>query len=279
MDETADLLQRQFGLLVEPPLGAQQSAASSTHPSLHWLRLSHQGKPSALNKAMQLVDTEMVLTVDADTLLEQNAIRAMRNAFAWQISKLVAATGILTPVCGPSLSGRWFPVVPDLRIYSQFFCPRCAWMQMDGLLLISGAFAAFRRQAVVEVGGFDPACLVEDYELIHRLRRYSVLNHRGWTTSRCRRSVPRPDRCAGFGLELPAAATPVVRRLSANPILVSAAWSAIVPSAGSACSQLPIKAGRYAAADLRPDRLCLAAHLPRDRPLQPEQSGDRRDRP
>jgi chaperonin GroEL len=37
-------------------------------------------------------------------------------------------------------------------------------MQMGSLLLISGAFAAYRRQAVVEVGGFDPACLVEDYE-------------------------------------------------------------------------------------------------------------------
>ena len=177
-DETAALLQRQFGL-VEPPLGAL-SAASSTHPSLHWLRLSHQGKPSALNKAMQLVDTEMVLTVDADTLLEQNAISAMRNAFAAD-PKLVAATGILTPVCGPSLSGRWFQWFQTYE-YIRNFLSRYAWMQMDSLLLISGAFAAFRRQAVVEVGGFDPACLVEDYELIHRLRRYSVLNHRGWTT-------------------------------------------------------------------------------------------------
>ncbi len=178
-DGTAALLQRQFGL-VEPPLGAL-SSASSTHPSLHWLRLSHQGKPSALNKAMQFVDTEMVLTVDADTLLEQNAISAMRNAFAAD-PKLVAATGILTPVCGPSLSGRWFQWFQTYE-YIRNFLSRYAWMQMDSLLLISGAFAAFRRQAVVEVGGFDPACLVEDYELIHRLRRYSVLNHRGWTTS------------------------------------------------------------------------------------------------
>ena len=178
-DETAALLQRQFGL-AEPPLGTL-SAASSTHPSLHWLRLSHQGKPSALNKAMQLVDTEMVLTVDADTLLEQNAIGAMRNAFAAD-PKLVAATGILTPVCGPSLSGRWFQWFQTYE-YIRNFLSRYAWMQMDSLLLISGAFAAFRRQAVVEVGGFDPVCLVEDYELIHRLRRYSVLNHRGWTTS------------------------------------------------------------------------------------------------
>ena len=53
---------------------------------------------------------------------------------------------------------------------------------MDSLLLISGAFAGFRRTAALEVGGFDPDCLVEDYELIHRLRRYSVRYGRGWTT-------------------------------------------------------------------------------------------------
>jgi cellulose synthase/poly-beta-1,6-N-acetylglucosamine synthase-like glycosyltransferase/protein-S-isoprenylcysteine O-methyltransferase Ste14 len=178
-DETAVLLQRQFGL-IEPPLDTL-SSASSTHPALHWLRLSHQGKPSALTLAMHLVDTEMVLTVDADTLLEQNAIAAMRDAFASD-PKLVAATGILTPVCGPSLSGRWFQWFQTYE-YIRNFLSRYAWMQMDSLLLISGAFAAYRRQAVVEVGGFDPACLVEDYELIHRLRRYSVVNHRGWTTS------------------------------------------------------------------------------------------------
>jgi cellulose synthase/poly-beta-1,6-N-acetylglucosamine synthase-like glycosyltransferase/protein-S-isoprenylcysteine O-methyltransferase Ste14 len=178
-DETAALLQRQFGF-VEPALGAL-SSASSTHPTLHWLRLSHQGKPSALTRAMQLVDTEMILTVDADTLLEPNAIAAMRDAFASD-PNLVAATGILTPVCGPGLSGRWFQWFQTYE-YIRNFLSRYAWMQMDSLLLISGAFAAYRRHAVVEVGGFDPACLVEDYELIHRLRRYSVVNHRGWTAS------------------------------------------------------------------------------------------------
>ena len=194
-DGTAALLRRQFGL-VEPPLGAL-SSASCTHPTLHWLRLSHQGKPAALNKAMQLVDTELALTVDADTLLEQNAIAAMRNAFAAD-PKLVAATGVLTPVCGPGWSGRWFQWFQTYE-YIRNFLSRYAWMRMDSLLLISGAFAAFRRQAVVEVGGFDPACLVEDYELIHRLRRYSVLNHQGWTTSVVGASRARTDAPGSVG--------------------------------------------------------------------------------
>jgi cellulose synthase/poly-beta-1,6-N-acetylglucosamine synthase-like glycosyltransferase len=178
-DGTAALLERDFGLRAPAP-GAM-SAASAFYPALRWLRLPHGGKARALNAAMTAVDSELVMTVDADTLLAPEAARAMRDAFAAN-GDLVAATGVLTPVCGPTLSGRFFEWFQTYE-YIRNFLSRYAWMQMDSLLLISGAFAAYRRQAVVEVGGFDPACLVEDYELIHRLRRYSVVNHRGWTTS------------------------------------------------------------------------------------------------
>ncbi len=47
-------------------------------------------------------------------------------------------------------------------------------MQVDGLLLISGAFGCYRRGALLAVGGFDPDCLVEDYELTHRLRDHAA---------------------------------------------------------------------------------------------------------
>ncbi len=178
-DGTAALMGETFGLA--PPDLGMLSPPSPSHPALRWLRLPHGGKPAALNAAIMLAETEMVLTVDADTLLEREAIAAMRGAFGAD-PNLVAATGILTPLCGPTPSGRLFQWFQTYE-YIRNFLSRYAWMQMDSLLLISGAFAAFRRRAVLDVGGFDPACLVEDYELIHRLRRHSVLNGLGWTTS------------------------------------------------------------------------------------------------
>ncbi|UDL94422.1 glycosyltransferase family 2 protein [Lichenihabitans sp. PAMC28606] len=178
-DRTAMLLKSTFGLL-QPEFGSL-SAPSVMHPTLRWLRLPHSGKPMTLNAAILLADTTLVLTVDADTLLEPNAIAAMRRAFDGD-ANLVAATGILTPVCGPTLGGRMFQWFQTYE-YIRNFLSRYAWMQMDSLLLISGAFAAFRRSAVLDVGGFDPACLVEDYELIHRLRRHAVLHGLGWTTA------------------------------------------------------------------------------------------------
>ncbi len=176
-DATADVLAALYGL--EMPEQGEWSAPSPTLLNLRWLRLPHGGKARALNAALTLIDCDVVLTVDADTLLESHAIAAMRDHFA-QEPALVAATGVLTPVCGPSLRGRFFQWFQTYE-YVRNFTSRYAWMQVNGLLLISGAFAAFRRDALISVGGFDPDCLVEDYELIHRLHRYSHEHGLAWT--------------------------------------------------------------------------------------------------
>jgi cellulose synthase/poly-beta-1,6-N-acetylglucosamine synthase-like glycosyltransferase len=175
-DGTRDLLTGRFRL-TEPALG-ELSAPSSRYPNLYWLRVPHGGKALALNAAIDVMTTDTVMTVDADTLLADDAALAMRAAFA-QAPKLVAATGILVPVCNRTASGRVFQWFQTYE-YMRNFIARFAWMRADSLLLVSGAFASFRRDALVAVGGFDAQCLVEDYELIHRLRRYSVDRGLGW---------------------------------------------------------------------------------------------------
>jgi cellulose synthase/poly-beta-1,6-N-acetylglucosamine synthase-like glycosyltransferase len=169
-DASAETLRRLYGL-AQPALG-EMSGPSPKLPSLRWLRLRHGGKARALNEAILRVETEIVLTVDADTLLAPGAIAAMRDAFAAE-PELVAATGVLTPICGPHLAGRLFQWFQGYE-YVRNFLSRYAWMRLDSLLLISGAFAGFRRTALVAVGGFDPECMVEDYELIHRLHRHAT---------------------------------------------------------------------------------------------------------
>jgi cellulose synthase/poly-beta-1,6-N-acetylglucosamine synthase-like glycosyltransferase len=175
-DATAALLTQRFGLSAAPE--GVLSAPSSLYPQLMWLRVPHGGKARALNAAITVMSTDTVMTVDADTLLAGDATYAMRRAFA-RAPNLVAAAGILVPVCGKSLSGRLFQWFQTYE-YMRNFIARFAWMRADSLLLISGAFASFRRDALLAVGGFDPQCLVEDYELIHRLRRYSVDHQLGW---------------------------------------------------------------------------------------------------
>jgi cellulose synthase/poly-beta-1,6-N-acetylglucosamine synthase-like glycosyltransferase len=194
-DATAALLTQDYGL-PKPELG-QMSPPSERYPSLRWLRLPHGGKARALNAAMQGVDTELVLTVDSDTILEPDAVAAMRRAFATDPA-LTAATGVLFPICGPDLSGRLFQWFQTYE-YMRNFLSRYAWSRQGGLLLISGAFAAYRRQAVLDVGGFDPDCLVEDYELTHRLRDYAVAHGLTWHTDVIGGARARTDAPATLG--------------------------------------------------------------------------------
>jgi len=175
-DGTATLLASRYGL-IDPGEG-KLSEPSPAHPILRWLRLPHGGKARALNAAMLVMTTETVMTVDADTLLEPEACAAMSHAFA-VLPQMVVAAGLLSPVCSQTLSGRFFQWFQTYE-YIRNFVSRYAWMRAHSLLLISGAFACFRRDAVLAVGGFDPECLVEDYELIHRLRRYSFDRDLGW---------------------------------------------------------------------------------------------------
>ena len=175
-DATPQALAR-YGL-TPPPVGAISPPAPGL-PALRWLRLPHGGKARALNAALPHVAEEIVVTVDADTLLEPGAIAAMRGAFAAD-PRLVAATGVIRPICGRDLSGRLFEWFQTYE-YVRNFLSRYAWARLNGLLLVSGAFAAFRTHAVVTVGGFDPDCMVEDYELIHRLHRHAHDTGLDWT--------------------------------------------------------------------------------------------------
>ena len=186
-DGTAELLRASYGLPT-PTLGEITPAAP-----LRWLRAPHGGKARALNRALGHVPAELFLTVDADTKLAPDAVAAMRQAFA-ATPGLVAATGVLSPACDGSISGRLFEWFQTYE-YIRNFLGRYAWSRMDSLLLISGAFAGFRREAVMMVGGFDPDCMVEDYELIHRLRRYGYDQGLNWHSmalgaARARTSAP-----------------------------------------------------------------------------------------
>ncbi len=148
---------------------------------VRWVRLPRGGKARALNAALGKIRADIVVTVDADTLLEPDALAAMRAAFAAD-PMLVAATGVLTPACPATASGRVFAWFQRYE-YVRNFLSRYAWAEKNSLLLVSGAFAGFRRSALIDVGGFDSDCLVEDYEVLHRLHRFSADRGLGWRVS------------------------------------------------------------------------------------------------
>ncbi|MBY0382046.1 MAG: glycosyltransferase family 2 protein [Xanthobacteraceae bacterium] len=175
-DDMVARLREKFGIV--PNSINRVSAPSPSFPLLRLLQLNRSGKAAALNAGIGEIGTDIVITIDADTVLASDALAQMRGAFA-RDAALVAAGGVLVPMCDRTPLGRvlqWFQTYEYIRnMVSRF-----AWMSAHSLLLISGAFAAFRRDALIAVGGFDTQCLVEDYELSHRLHRYAVERGLDW---------------------------------------------------------------------------------------------------
>jgi cellulose synthase/poly-beta-1,6-N-acetylglucosamine synthase-like glycosyltransferase len=194
-DESASVLLERYGL--HPPELDALSASSPFAPSLRWLRLAHRGKAHALNAALNVAEAEVVLTVDADTILEIDAIAEVRRAFT-QDRDLIVGGGVLTPRCHGVALGRALQEFQTYE-YVRNFLGRYAWSRSNCLLLISGAFAAFRREPVMIVGGFDPECLVEDYELIHRLQHHAVVNGLPWRVQILARARALTDAPSSLG--------------------------------------------------------------------------------
>jgi cellulose synthase/poly-beta-1,6-N-acetylglucosamine synthase-like glycosyltransferase len=143
-------------------------------PKINACYLPHSGKAKALNQVWPGVSSEIIVTLDADTFLEVNALRAIRKAFS-ENGNLVATGGILTPLSRGRPRGL-FEIFQRFE-YIRSFLARRAWMNQNALLLISGAFAAYRKSTLSQVGGFDSESLVEDYDLTHRIQRYRYDHH------------------------------------------------------------------------------------------------------
>jgi cellulose synthase/poly-beta-1,6-N-acetylglucosamine synthase-like glycosyltransferase len=161
-------LESEFALRFESQ-GANAVGVSTRWPALRVLRKPNTGKADSLNEGWRMATGEIVVTLDADTDVEPDALRAIRDAFA-RDPELGIAGGVLTPVCQRTPWAGFFQFFQTFE-YARGFLWRLTWMQYDMLVLISGAFAAYRRSTLEAAGGFDASSWVEDYELTHRVYR------------------------------------------------------------------------------------------------------------
>lgn len=153
---------------------------SAADPRVVVIDKENGGKADALNAGLRYARYPLVCAIDADTLLDPGALARL----AWEFQAYpdtVASGGIVRIINGSTVrDGRVADVrtprslVVNLQIMEYlraFLGGRIAWSRMRMLVIISGAFSLFRRDAVIEVGGYDTATVGEDAELVLRLHR------------------------------------------------------------------------------------------------------------
>jgi cellulose synthase/poly-beta-1,6-N-acetylglucosamine synthase-like glycosyltransferase len=154
---------------------------SRMHPNLWLIDKENGGKADALNVGLNYCRTPVFCAMDADTLLEPDAlVRVVRPFFEDRAT--VAAGGIIRIVNGSTVSlgrvddvrlpGNLLARMQVLEYLRAFLAGRMAWSALGAMLIISGAFGLFRRETVVAAGGFETDTVGEDMELVVRLHRY-----------------------------------------------------------------------------------------------------------
>lgn len=153
---------------------------SRTHPNLVVVDKVNGGKADALNAGLNLATGDLVCAIDADTLIEPDALLRMVRPFMDRDDVLaVGGTirianhsrvrgGRVVETRAPRRAVPGFQAVEYLRA---FLFGRLGWNRLGGNLIISGAFGLFRRDAVIAAGGYAHDTVGEDMELVLRLRR------------------------------------------------------------------------------------------------------------
>jgi cellulose synthase/poly-beta-1,6-N-acetylglucosamine synthase-like glycosyltransferase len=187
-DSTMDRLIEAFALVEEPRVWARTLSTqpvtrvmrSLRDPGLIVAEKANGGKADAVNAGINLARYPLVAPVDSDCLLDAQAIlRATRNFV--KDDSVIAVGGTVRPLNGATIVGgratalrmprRWIERLQIVEYARAFFLGRAGWSRMGALLIISGAFGIFRRDAVLKVGGFWTETLGEDMELVMRLHK------------------------------------------------------------------------------------------------------------
>lgn len=129
---------------------------------IKYLSLANGGKASAMNRALVHADGEIVITVDSDSVMAPDAIVNLVRHFDDPMVGGVAGNVIV--------GNRRKPIewMQQMEYLYGFFFKRSDSL-FNAVYIIGGAAAAYRRNVLEKMGGFDHSIITEDIEMSTRI--------------------------------------------------------------------------------------------------------------
>jgi len=153
--------------------------ASLATPNLIVVDKQKRGKADALNCGINVSRYPLFCSVDADSIIEENALLRVVKPFMEHPDEMVAVGGIVRIANGCEvrngrvtrigLPKRALPLFQVVEYLRAFLSGRIGWSSLRSLLIISGAFGLYRKSEVIAVGGYDRWSETEDLELVLKL--------------------------------------------------------------------------------------------------------------
>jgi cellulose synthase/poly-beta-1,6-N-acetylglucosamine synthase-like glycosyltransferase len=155
---------------------------SPTYPNLVVIDKTNGGKADALNAGLNLSLYPIFCAIDADSILEPDALLRLVRPFVDAPGVTIAAGGVVRVANGCDVHGGRvhtvrlprspLPLIQIVEYLRAFFFGRMGWSTGNSLLVISGAFGLFEKRTAVLVGGYATNSVGEDMELVVRMHRY-----------------------------------------------------------------------------------------------------------
>jgi cellulose synthase/poly-beta-1,6-N-acetylglucosamine synthase-like glycosyltransferase len=155
---------------------------SLRYPQLLVVDKEKGGKPDALNAGINLSRYPLFCSIDADSLIEEDALLRVVKPFLERPDITVAGGGIVRIVNGCRvrdgrivdirLPRRPIAVLQVVEYLRAFLSGRVGWSALHSLLIISGAFGVYRKDVVLDVGGYTDETDTEDLELVVRMHQH-----------------------------------------------------------------------------------------------------------
>jgi len=151
------------------------------YPNLMLIDKENGGKADALNAGINVSHFPYFVSLDADSLLDSDALVRIALSFM-EYKYTIAVGGIIRIANGcevkngkviklalPQSRLAVFQIVEYLRA---FLVGRTGWSVINSVLIISGAFGAFQKNAVIHVGGYTTNTVGEDMDIVVKLHKY-----------------------------------------------------------------------------------------------------------
>lgn len=193
-DETLDVLKATFDLTPIHTIYRREIETqvvrglyrSKIHAELIVVDKENGGKADALNAGLNVCTGELICAIDADTLIEPDALLRMVGPFLRAADDVVAVGGTIR-VANDSVvragrveqaraPRRFLSGVQAIEYLRAFLVGRLGWNRLGGNLIVSGAFGLFDRNAMIDAGGYLYETVGEDMELVVNLRRRGIRN-------------------------------------------------------------------------------------------------------
>ncbi|MBH5129669.1 glycosyltransferase [Streptomyces sp. HB-N217] len=145
--------------------GTADIAESLGLPGVRVVRQANAGKPAALNNGVRHARYDIVVMMDGDTVFEPDTVRHLVQPFA--DPSVGAVAGNAKVGNRRTLIGAW----QHIEYVMGFNLDRRMYDLLRCMPTIPGAIGAFRREAVLQVGGMSDDTLAEDTDITIALHR------------------------------------------------------------------------------------------------------------